>query len=185
MQHDKAVLESRLYDLDTNLFMRTDRSSKKRIVRAIEIAETCRDSGRTVEFESPVIPAFDKIVLRTTWERKLLYKRIDRRLSDRLEQGLIDEVKRLLDSGISPQRFALFGMEYRHVARYIRQEVEYAVMVEELRRDIHHLAKRQETWFRGMERRGIPMLPVPEADPAVAIPFVERFLNSSRFPVTV
>jgi len=88
---------------------------------------------------------------------------------------MIDEVRGLLASGIPRARFAMFGMEYKHVAAYIDGEVGYEEMVEKLRTDIHRLAKRQMTYFRGMERRGVAMHWVDEADLGRALSIVGEY----------
>jgi tRNA dimethylallyltransferase len=87
---------------------------------------------------------------------------------------MIDEVERLMHAEVAPERFELFGMEYKHIARYVRHEVDYDDMVENLARDIRRLAKRQETWFRGMERRGIPVHRVERADCAAALEIIDQ-----------
>lgn len=161
MKRAKEDLEKELLERSPELFEKTDRSSKKRIVRSLEIALT-----QDKHPDTPSRPgiALDPIVIGVRWERSELRARIDQRLKDRLQAGMIDEVRNLMVSGIAPERFDLFGMEYKHIARHLRGEVAYDQMVAALRNDIHHLAKRQETWFRGMERRGIKVHWVDKGD---------------------
>jgi tRNA dimethylallyltransferase len=104
------------------------------------------------------------LILYVVLERPELRARIEKRLHDRLREGLVEEVAGLLNSGINRERFALFGMEYKHVARYVNKEVGYDEMASQLLQDIYHLAKRQDTWFRGMERRGLTVHRVPQGD---------------------
>ncbi len=153
-----------------DLLEKTDRSSKKRIVRAVEIARYA--SEHAPEWGVANAPRLNPLVLCVHWPRDELHQRIRHRLEQRLEQGMIEEVERLLASGVSPERFDLFGMEYKHIARFLRREVDYKTMVEELARDIRRLAKRQRTWFRGMERRGIAVHWVERANCETAMAIV-------------
>jgi len=149
------------------LLAKTDISTKKRIVRALEISRAgcdvyCdEDEGKG---SAPDFPQIIPIIFYLVWDRSILRKRIEKRLYERLENGMIDETARLLESGISIDRLDLFGMEYRHIARYLTKKVSYEEMVSELLQDIFHLAKRQDTWFRGMERRGMEVIKVHNAD---------------------
>jgi tRNA dimethylallyltransferase len=166
MKKEKDLLINDLEKTAPDIYSKTDLSSKKRIVRALEVA-LCRSS--TTCTNVPDFPVLDPIVLCTRWDRSELRKRIDVRLHERLDQGLVGEVKLLLQSGIPRERFSLFGMEYKHVAQYIDGDVSYEKMVEDLKISIHQLAKRQETWFRGMERRGIPIHWIDNADQETAL----------------
>jgi tRNA dimethylallyltransferase len=130
-------------------------SSKRRVIRALEIA----DYGDTNEVdygEPPGIPlqfaAFGIEV-----ERDELRRRIGSRLQARLEEGLIEEVQGLLDRGLSPQRVDELGLEYREVAAYLFGRKSRERMIQDLEIAIGRFAKRQQTWFRGMERRGAPI----------------------------
>jgi tRNA dimethylallyltransferase len=88
-------------------------------------------------------------------DRDVRNARIDRRLNARLQEGMIDEVQKLLDSGIKPEDLIYYGLEYKFVTLYLVGELSYDEMVEKLSIAIHQFAKRQMTWFRGMERKGI------------------------------
>lgn len=149
-EREKDALALELEQRAPDLYKKTDICSKKRIIRALEIAQYRNDTNSV----SKIRPKIDNVILCTMWERKQLWERIDKRLTDRLNTGMIDEVQRILDCGISRERFSMFGMEYKFVAQYIDKEVSYSEMVEKLKVAIHQLSKRQETWFRGMERRG-------------------------------
>ena len=81
--------------------------------------------------------------------------RIDRRLTARLEEGLVEEVQGLLDSGLTPESLLYYGLEYKFVTLYLTGALRYDEMVTQLQTAIHQFAKRQMTWFRGMERKGI------------------------------
>lgn len=150
-----------LKDENPELLAKTDASTKKRVVRALEISRFGSNEDEQGVYDFPQI---NPIILYVVWERSILRKRIEKRLHERLENGMLDEVSALLESGISIERLNLFGMEYKHAARYLTKKVSYELMVSELLRDIFHLAKRQDTWFRGMERRGMEVRRVNNAD---------------------
>ncbi len=133
----------------------TDKSSKKRIVRALEIMEA--EKLAPISYgELPKEP-FTFTVFAIKMERPLLQARIAERLHQRLQSGMIEEVKLLMENGLSRHRLDLLGMEYREIAAYLCGEKSYNKMAMDLENEIRHLAKRQETYFRGMEKRGIPI----------------------------
>ena len=167
MGESREALLDMLRGESPRVFARTDVSTKKRIVRALEVARFGDGGGDVNDF-----PRIDPLILRVVWDRAELRARIERRLRERLEAGLVDEVSRLISSGIAPSRFALFGMEYKHAARYINGEVSYEEMAAQLLQDIFHLAKRQDTWFRGMERRGLTVHPIPCGEFEGAMPII-------------
>lgn len=163
MIREKADLIEELRNRSPKLYGRTDLSSKKRIVRALEVALFSPDE--LVTESSPMLAnSLNPIVLCTRWDRRELYSRIDKRLTERIGHGMIDEVKNLLDSGVSEERLVQFGMEYKHIVHFLKQRVSLEEMISLLKTDIHQLAKRQETWFRGMERRGVPVTWIDNAD---------------------
>jgi tRNA dimethylallyltransferase len=162
MRESAEELLLRLQALDPELYRNTDTSSKKRVVRSLEIALYGRDHEIRWSDENP--PRIDPLVLAVRWPRRELHARINRRLEERLAHGMIGEVERILQSGVPRERFDLFGMEYKHIASYLDGTVPYREMVKNLRYAIHQLAKRQETWFRGMERRGTALHWIDRAD---------------------
>jgi tRNA dimethylallyltransferase len=170
-----ADLEAMLYDLDENIYHQTDLSSKKRIVRAIEVAMHPKDSP--VSGADTHVPSIIPLILCTRWDRAALHKRIDRRLDARFSQGMVEEVRRLRRSGLSDERLLMLGMEYKYITRYLRNEIDYPSMVDNLRRAIHQLAKRQATYFRGMERRGSVIHWIDGADADAALVVVRRCSN--------
>jgi tRNA dimethylallyltransferase len=132
------------------LHNQTDLTSRKRIIRAIEIA-----MFRTTQSE-PVLNemALSTVIFGISLERNMRRKRITERLMKRLEEGLVEEVKRLIASGVPSEKLDYYGLEYRYVSRYILNQITYDEMVQRLNSAIHQFAKRQMTYFRGMERRG-------------------------------
>ena len=97
------------------------------------------------------------IVFGTRLERQETIDRIERRLRRRLDEGMTDEVQRLIDSGVTPERLMRFGLEYRHVTRFLLHQCTAEEMFRDLFTDIRRFAKRQMTWFRRMERHGVPI----------------------------
>ncbi len=168
---EKEELARRLQRLDTDLYESTDISSKKRIVRSIEVALFARDNP--LRWSNENAPRLKPLVIGINPPRSVLYQRIDRRLEQRLARGMVDEVRELTARGVGRERLALFGMEYKRIASYLFEEVCYDQMVELLRKDIHHLAKRQVTWFRGMTRRGIDIHWIEEPDLEIASRLIE------------
>lgn len=131
----------------------TDFDTKKRAIRAIEIEQYELENG-LAEQDIPVLP--EKIYyIGIDIDRDLRNRKIDARLQARLQEGMVDEVRGLLKSGILPEDLIYYGLEYKFLTQYIIGELDYEQMVEKLGIAIHQFAKRQMTWFRGMERKGI------------------------------
>jgi tRNA dimethylallyltransferase len=172
MLENTEELLLQLKTIDPALYKTTDTSSKKRVVRSLEVALYSRDHKLSWSDENP--PTIKPLVLTIQWPREELHKRIDRRLEERLAHGMIEEVQKILQSGIPRERFNLFGMEYKHIASHLDGTVSYEEMVKNLRRAIYQLGKQQETWFRGMERRGICTHRVDRADCEQAREIVRR-----------
>jgi tRNA dimethylallyltransferase len=129
----------------------TDLENKKRIIRAIEIAHFDNNKGKH-KHENPKIRS---LVVGVKFERDTRRKRISERLIQRLDEGMIKEVKQLIDEGISTETLIYYGLEYKHITLYLTGKLSYDEMVRDLEIAIHQFAKRQMTWFRGMEKRGI------------------------------
>lgn len=149
-KYDDETLIARLASLKT-LHNHTDYDTRRRLIRALEIA--IWESTHPVE-RSEYLPKKTKFI-GISVSRDERRERIDRRLDERLAAGMTDEVKRLLDSGIAPENLIYYGLEYKFVTRYLIGELTYEEMKSGLKTAIHQFAKRQMTWFRGMERRGI------------------------------
>lgn len=179
MKYGKDELIEQLRKSDFDLYKSTDLSSKKRIVRSLEVAEYAKKNKVQWGMKRP--PDIKPLIIGVRWPRSVLIDRINTRLIQRLENGMIEEVERLLNSGISHDRFTYFGLEYKHVARYLRKEVSYSNMVEELSSDIHRFAKRQMTYFRGMERRGLFIHWVDEADVDKAFKIINKFRLKTNY----
>ena len=126
----------------------SDVQDRKRLIRAIQIAEA-DPSAR-----APSI-ALDSRVFGIRWERRDLRERITRRLAYRLDHGLIEEVDTLLDRGLTHDQLIFYGLEYRYVTEHLRGDISRKQMFSQLEAAIHQFAKRQDTWFRRMERQGV------------------------------
>ena len=129
----------------------TDVDTPQRAIRAIEI-ETFY---KTIPAEQRSFPTLPNMTFGISIPRELRRRRITERLHKRLQQGMLDEVQRLLDSGISPDDLIYYGLEYKFLTLHLIGSLSYDEMVHDLEIAIHQFAKRQMTWFRGMERRGI------------------------------
>ena len=128
----------------------SDVDSCQRAIRAIEI--------ETYNLEHPSsmreFPSVNSLIIGLNLEREERRKRITIRLKERLKNGMVEEVKELLDSGISAEDLIYYGLEYKYLTEFIIGKLTYQEMVAKLEIAIHQFAKRQMTWFRGMERRG-------------------------------
>lgn len=167
MQREHAELVRRLEREDAELARRTDCSSKKRVVRALEIAEHARDEP--VRYSEPPPVLIDHAVYVVDVSREELHRRIDARLDARFDEGLAQEVQGLLESGVTPERMALLGLEYREVTAYLTGAKTEQEMRHDLKAGIRHLAKRQRTWFRGLARRGVEVRWVGPTDAEVLL----------------
>ena len=129
----------------------TDVDTVKRAVRAIEIEEYYASRS----MEERAFPHIETLAVGIDVDREIRRERISRRLHARLEEGLVAEVEALLASGISAEQLIYYGLEYKYVTLYVTGAMTYEDMVRGLEIAIHQFAKRQMTWFRGMERRGV------------------------------
>ena len=129
---------------------KTDVDSCQRAIRAIEI--------ESYNLEHPVplreLPPVDSLIIGVNIDREARREKITRRLKARLEEGMVDEVRGLLDEGIPAEDLIYYGLEYKFVTEYVTGKTTYDEMFTRLEIAIHQFAKRQMTWFRGMERRG-------------------------------
>lgn len=131
----------------------TDTDSVKRAIRAIEIEQYYIEHPEAASMVTPSSPR-PALIVATDISRENRRKRISSRLQARIDNGMIDEVRGLLENGVSPEDLIYYGLEYKYLTRYVIGEIFYDDMFKELEIAIHQFAKRQMTWFRGMERRG-------------------------------
>ena len=128
----------------------TEIDTAKRAIRAIEIEEYYR----TPPYEEKDFPMIHSLIVGVDVSREVRRERITKRLHERLEHGMVDEVRRILDSGVAPEDLIYYGLEYKFLTLYIIGQLTYDEMVAQLNVAIHQFAKRQMTWFRKMERDG-------------------------------
>ena len=144
------MLEELKAKTGSNMHNTTDVDSCQRAIRAIEI-ETYNVEHPTPRRE---LPSVDSLIIGVNIDRELRREKITRRLKVRLEDGMVDEVKALLDEGIPAEDLIYYGLEYKFLTEYLTGQLTYDEMFSRLEIAIHQFAKRQMTWFRGMERRG-------------------------------
>jgi tRNA dimethylallyltransferase len=126
----------------------SDVQDRKRLIRAIEVAE----ADPSARLPNVVL---DSHIFGIRWERRDLRKRITQRLAHRLDHGLLEEVRALLDRGLTHDQLIFYGLEYRYVTEHLRGDISREQMFAALEAAIHQFAKRQDTWFRRMERQGV------------------------------
>lgn len=153
----------------SNMHNKTDVDSCQRAIRAIEI--------ESYNLENPIpvrdFPAIDSIIIGVNIDRDERRRKITNRLRKRLDDGMVDEIKQLLASGIPAEDLIYYGLEYKYITEYVIGKTSYDDMFRGLEIAIHQFAKRQMTWFRGMERRGFKihwidaMLPMDEKMKAI------------------
>jgi len=150
-------LRSLLLKLKTKHHNKTDLEDKDRIIKAILVAES---EGEALLSDIKVNP----LVIGVKFERGEIKKRITERLNKRLNEGMIKEIKKLIEGGVSYERLLQLGLEYKFIALYLKGELSYEEMFQKLNSAISAFAKRQMTWFRKMEREGVKINWIDNAD---------------------
>ena len=133
------------------LHNRTDIDTRKRAIRAIEIETYYKRD----EHNASSLPAMRPLITGIKFDRDTRRERISKRLRERLAGGMIEEVKALLERGIGSETLIYYGLEYKYITLYLIGKTSYEEMLKCLEIAIHRFAKRQMTWFRGMERKGV------------------------------
>lgn len=133
----------------------TDIDTAKRAIRALEIALYYKDNPSLAQkTDRKTVSPLDSLIVGLEIPREERIRRIDSRLQQRLEAGMLDEVREIVDSGVAPEDLIYYGLEYKYLTLHLLGEISYDEMFSQLSIAIHQFAKRQMTWFRGMERRG-------------------------------
>jgi tRNA dimethylallyltransferase len=145
-----AELTEILKNLKPKLHNHTDVETDRRAIRAIEIEKYYAENP---EFDTSY-PEINSLNIGIDFDRNLRRQRITTRLKQRLDEGMLDEVQKLLDSGLTPDQLIYYGLEYKFLTLHLIGELSYEEMFRQLEIAIHQFAKRQMTWFRGMEKRG-------------------------------
>ena len=140
-------LRNLLLKLNSQIHYKRDLFSKERVIKTILVAE----AKEGLKY----FPKINSLVLGVNMNRDEIKKRITERLKKRLDEGMVDEVKRLLESGITFERLASFGLEYKFISMHLQGKLNFDEMFKKLNTTIHQFAKRQMTWFRKMEREGV------------------------------
>ena len=167
----KDELQKMLLALKPQLHNKTDLEDSERLIRAIEI-----ERARSIK-DQPQKPDIDAVVFGIRWERSTLRQRITARLKERLEQGMIEEVINLHAAGLSWTKLESFGLEYRFISQYLQRKISFDEMTNKLNTAIHQFAKRQETWFRRMEKKGIVINWLQSNDYSLLKESVMKFLQ--------
>ena len=129
----------------------SDTSDRQRMIRAVEIQYQQMDRpDEIIEF-----PDYKSLIFGVRFEREVIRERITKRLKTRLEEGMLDEIRTLLDSGLEPGQLTFYGLEYRYLTDHITGKLSYEEMFNKLNTAIHQFSKRQMTWFRRMEKKGV------------------------------
>lgn len=167
---DSELIEM-LKELNPTLHNTTDLQDRERIIKAIAVSKAQQDNNETQNINS--------LVIGVNLNRDEIKKRITERLKKRLdEEGMIEEVKSLLDSGISYDKMIFFGLEYKFIAQYLKGELNKNDMFQKLNFAIHAFAKRQMTWFRKMEREGVVINWIDGPDFNKAKELIEKNISS-------
>jgi tRNA dimethylallyltransferase len=169
-REEMESLRRRLLAISGDVHNSTDLLERKRLMRAIEIADFTRDHPYDIRTRMPIYP----LILGIRCERSVLRRKITARLAFRLEEGMIEEVSRLHQQGLRWERIDSFGLEYRFIGRYLQGRIGREEMFQQLNTSIHQYAKRQETWFRRMEKNGVKIYWIDGADDDNAIALIAR-----------
>ncbi len=180
---EKKSMEELIEILSTykKLHNTTDFDTKKRVIRAIEIEHFNQNKAKPVS----KFPKISSLVVGLLPDRDSRRMNISNRLKQRLEAGMVDEVRQLMEQGVDSETLIYYGLEYKFITFYLTGKMSYDDMVSDLETAIHQFAKRQMTWFRGMERRGVRInwldakLPMEEK-----INSIMMLLNYSPHPPT-
>ena len=169
----QQLLRSRDPEVYANL---QDAANRTRLIRAIEKLNAPQRTTRP----DPLL--LTPLVIGTYYPRKTVHQRIEARLNDRLENGMIEEVKHLHEQGLPWERLEFLGLEYRYVALFLQQKITYPELQEKLLIKIRQFAKSQDVWFRKLERSGIPIYWIKNGDHNEAGKLAKLFLEQKPLP---
>ncbi len=153
----------------------TDTDTVARAIRAIEIQSYYMEHPEEAPSDVATLNNPQPLIIGVMTDRETRRRRITERLHSRLSQGMVDEVRNLLDLGVSADRLICYGLEYKFLTLYITGQITYDELVSQLEIAIHQFAKRQMTWFRGMEKRGLHIDWLPAEMPSDE--FTDRILS--------
>ncbi|MCK5377977.1 MAG: tRNA (adenosine(37)-N6)-dimethylallyltransferase MiaA [Acidobacteria bacterium] len=170
---DRKALEERLLEASPEIHARSDCSSRRRLIRGLEIAAA--ENKGPVRYTDSLNLELDVRILSITIDRQQMREDIAKRLNRRLQDGMVGEVRDLLDQGVTRERLKSLGLEYREIGAYLAGRKTYRAMVSDLETAIRQFAKRQDTWFRGMPRRGLPVETIESGNVEAALQAVEEW----------
>lgn len=165
-------LQNYLLNLHPNIHVKKDLLTKDRLIKSILVEEANEGMKN--------FPKINSLVLGVNMSRDEIRERITARLKKRIDEGMIDEVTQLLKSGITFERLASFGLEYKFISFYLKGKLSFDEMFKKLNTAIHQFAKRQMTWFRKMEREGVRIKWLNGADYETACELIEKSLNETK-----
>ena len=168
-----ALLQQRYPDVFAEI---KDRGNINRLLRGFEKAA---DLNKIVQ---PIADKIDPLIIGVYYHRSDVHQRIEQRLDARLEEGMVQEVQSLYDNGVSWQRLDYFGLEYRYVAKFLQGELSHKEMRDQLFIKIRQFAKRQDIWFRKMEREGLDIHWIEHGCLEQASELVSLFLDDNPIP---
>jgi len=174
-----AELAERLRQTAPDLYGHTDLTQRRRIERALEIA--CSSTAEQRATAPPPV-ALDALVLAPYFPRAILHQRIRQRLLDRLQAGLLAEVRHLHEQGVPWARLESFGLEYRCAARHLQGLTSAEAFFDDLLARIRRFCRSQDGWFRKMEREGLAIHWLPAGDPERATRLIQEFLANHPLP---
>jgi len=169
----KEELDNQLQKLDSNLYDNWNTDTKRRIIRGIELAM----GNGSPEINSLPKDLSNTCVIGVQYPREIIRERITSRLKFRLENGMIEEVETLLKNGLPKKRLDYFGLEYKFVGRFLDGELTKEKLFEYLNIAIHQFAKRQSSWFRRMEKRGVNIHWVNKGNLKEALQIIKPYLE--------
>lgn len=175
-------LQKLLYRLEPESpILKNEPENRTRIIRRIELLQGIPDQALLDRANSPQEDlSYKFLVLGTLRSRQELHSRIEKRLYERLDQGMLEEAKRLHKQGVTYERMEFFGLEYRYMALHLQGKLSLQEMCETLLAKIRQFAKRQDSWFRNMERNGIDIYWYPPEDTLPALELVQKFLSGKE-----
>jgi tRNA dimethylallyltransferase len=173
-----AKLTEKLYNYDPELCQRTDLTQKIRIIRGIEIALS-RAKKQTTDKQNT---RKEFLIMGVYYHRKEVHARIEKRLHERIQEGMIEEVERLHSQGVSWEQLDFLGLEYRWTAKYLLGELSYDEFVDKLFTMIRRFCKSQDIWFRKFERDGWPIHWIQQGQSRKALELAETFLAGEKLP---
>ena len=174
---DENTLLERVKGVDQSILDMLTVQTRDRKIRAIEIQEYLKHNP---DHDPVQVPQMKHCIIGVDIDRELRREKITVRLRKRLKEGMVDEVENLLKEGLTHEDMEYYGLEYKWISKYLQDEVDYTTMFEKLEIAIHQFAKRQMTWFRGMERKGYTIHWMDSAQPMEEkVAFVQEKMSST------